>query len=426
MSLISRAMSVAADYWYYAMSGLRSTRYLLFASLFGVSGGCSDPVHDLYECLQTRDASIDDVRAALAQGADVNARVAIAVSPSGAVELLTPLMVASLHGVDASIIDVLLERGADVSATTTPGRTALHYAANSVHVDVVSSLLRAGADVLIADDDGVMPLHLAAHAEPDAVRRGFRLEVMEMLIQSGAEVNATDGRGRTPLHHCLNALGDADAVGLLLRAGADVLLPDIDGATPLHRAVDNCRHVEAIALIVAAGAEVNTTDSQGMTALHRAVHGCTRADAIYILLEAGADVHQQDSLGQTPLHRAVTIGRLSDSNWAWESDKNSLAMPVDAVDALLAFGASVHSTDMNGDTPLHLAVDRWEGLGWGSIEVVSALIAAGADPLVKNSDGSSPLAIACEFSFRGDQGCETKVVLRSLERAASCSCNNLD
>ena len=44
--------------------------------------------------------------------------------------------------------------------------------------------------------------------------------------------------------------------------------------------------------------------------------------------------------------------------------------------------------DIKGCTPLHIAADK------GSCKVVKLLLAGGANPLAKNSDGQTPLDVA--------------------------------
>lgn len=88
----------------------------------------------------------DDVRTAIAAGADVNE---VIVAPFGST---TPLMIAAAENANLEIIKILLEAGANVNATgevlQSVGNTALILAAQFTrNPEVIITLLEAGADV---------------------------------------------------------------------------------------------------------------------------------------------------------------------------------------------------------------------------------------------------------------------------------------
>ena len=66
-------------------------------------------------------------------------------------------------------IGLLLELGADVNATGTHDRTALHYAATAGSIGAVQMLLAAGADRKLTDHEGRTPLALAVARKKAAV-----------------------------------------------------------------------------------------------------------------------------------------------------------------------------------------------------------------------------------------------------------------
>ena len=89
------------------------------------------------------------------------------------------------------VMQLLIDRGADVHAVNDKGLTPLHLAQYAEAVDL---LVKAGADVNVRDEAGQTPLHLAAEENEDAVP----LDVIEALLLAGADVNAKDDHGSTP------------------------------------------------------------------------------------------------------------------------------------------------------------------------------------------------------------------------------------
>mmetsp|Transcript_10038 Transcript_10038/g.22886 ORF Transcript_10038/g.22886 Transcript_10038/m.22886 type:complete len:631 (-) Transcript_10038:13-1905(-) len=111
--------------------------------------------------------------------------------------------------------------------------TAMHYASLYGHREVMSILVDAGANPSATNRWGATPLHFAAFAG--------QLESMEMLLQGfRCSVNAVDLVGSSPLHFAALA-GRLAPVRLLVEAGADVFLKDEDGDTPLDNAEHSAR-----------------------------------------------------------------------------------------------------------------------------------------------------------------------------------------
>jgi ankyrin repeat protein len=100
-------------------------------------------------------------------------------------------MIAAGHG-QLPCVELLLEAGLDVNASTKDGRTALMMGAgqNSL-LAIVPVLLKAGADVRARDSQGRTPLMFAAdHGS---------VENIQALLGAGADVAATDKDGKTAL-----------------------------------------------------------------------------------------------------------------------------------------------------------------------------------------------------------------------------------
>ena len=147
-------------------------------------------------------------------------------------------------------IRLLIDAGANISAGSGAGVTALMYAAVSDHPRLVATLLNAGADANQRDDENWAPLHYAVYSDRGA-------DSIRLLINAGAAVDARCSVGLTPLDHCIMAcqkeLQRGDAAGserrrrlypVLLRAGAP-LPAEIDDAD--SESLD--RHAESDAYI---------------------------------------------------------------------------------------------------------------------------------------------------------------------------------
>ena len=131
-----------------------------------------------------------------------------AIRPQGG---WTPLISAANRG-DVRLVDLLLERSAEVDKRDGEGGTALTKAASLGHAEVVLRLLRAGADMAIRDVDGRTALQHAkikGHAECEQAIRTHLEEVMA-------------GR-REP------AVSEADATATLRDAGSEGAQADAAG-----------------------------------------------------------------------------------------------------------------------------------------------------------------------------------------------------
>ena len=209
----------------------------------------------------------------------------------------------------------------------------LHEAASRGDTTEIAALLAAGADPNAPEGQyGLTPLHMAAYESQTAA--------IEVLLEAGSDPNARDSRGITPLFASSFA-GPLAAIKVLLAAGADPNVRTGKGATPLHR-LAYTGQTDAIRTLLSAGADMNVQTGKGTTPLHAAVQG-NAPRSFGILLDAGAAPTVKNREGATAL------------------DLVALAPEADAFVAHFGFG-------------LHSAAER------GQLEVVEALLAAGADP----------------------------------------------
>lgn len=207
-------------------------------------------------------------------------------------------------------------------------------------------MVSVGVDPRQRGHCGASPAHVLAqygHAE-----------ALAWYLDSVGGVDATDDFRHTPLHAAAE-WNQVDCARELIRRGAPVRAENHVRAQPVHaaRSLDMCR-----LLVEEGGADADVIDGCGEWPLKEAA-GNNDVAWMRWLLERGVVVDRTGT-GETALHAAVA------------------ADAREAIDLLLAAGADVNASDVDGFTPLFFAQ---------SIEAIRQLQAAGADPRVRNQAG---------------------------------------
>jgi ankyrin repeat protein len=112
--------------------------------------------------------------------------------------------------ISTEVVRCLLERGANVNATTNTGKSALMLARE---LPVVRLLLAAGAAVNAKSTDGTTALHKAA-------KLGLSAAVVCCLLKAGADATALNSEGHEPAAVAVQH-GHTATAALLQRAAAD-------------------------------------------------------------------------------------------------------------------------------------------------------------------------------------------------------------
>ncbi|XP_053522552.1 ankyrin repeat domain-containing protein 27 isoform X5 [Artibeus jamaicensis] len=303
----------------------------------------------------------------------------------------TPLHVAALCG-QASLIDLLVSRGAVVNATDYHKSTPLHLACQKGYQSVTLLLLhyRAGADA--QDNSGNTPLHLACtHGHEDCVKALIYYDVQSCRLDIGNE------KGDTPLHIAAR-WGYQGIIETLLQNGASTEIQNRLKETPLKCALNSKilsimehHHLsserrqqssEAALLQVPVPPPQHSMDSisQGSsTSSFSSVSATSRQEepkkdyreklAKIPANGLGVNVTSQD--GSSPLHVAALYG------WA------------ELIPLLLKHGASVGARNTNQAVPLHLACQQ------GHFQVVKYLLDYNSKPDEQDVSGNTPLLYAC-------------------------------
>ncbi|KAI9148849.1 Vegetative incompatibility protein [Paramyrothecium foliicola] len=229
----------------------------------------------------------------------------------------------------ASIVEILLQGGADVEANNCGSLTPLSLAVKLGNVKIVQSLLTHGADMAAVDYLGLTPLCLAAVTG--------NTEIVNILLDKGSDMRFDSLKFGTPLHAAVRH-GQEAIVTLLIGRGADAnaTASYLDSVTPLHIAA-LCGHKQIATLLLKAGAQADAARDNLSTSLHLAAYG-GHVDIIRLLLDAGATLDARDNESATPLHYAARVGHEA------------------VIALLLARGADRDLRDNDGNKPSRLAL----------------------------------------------------------------------
>ena len=168
----------------------------------------------------------------------------------------TTLISAAARG-DLEVVNLLLQRGADVNVKDKQESTALFHALEGGYDEVELVLLnQPKLDPNARGLNGVTALISYAYRDQkDAVRR---------LLDLGADVNAQDNDGDVALHGAAET-GNVEIIDMLLAKGADPNLKNKEGGTPLMWAAV-FGNEEAARRLLKSGADPSLKDNDGMTA----------------------------------------------------------------------------------------------------------------------------------------------------------------
>lgn len=286
---------------------------------------------------------------------------------------------------NTTVMNMLLDRGASASDIVEPWSsdsgvpdTVLTLAVQWAGAELVKRLIRDGADAhfmltRVPFRLGWWPWEMDDISNVSSISiASFYLNLDAIKVILGAGVNITDmasvqdSTGSLPLHWATRNY----------QTGSSRSFPSTEDMTRvIELLLEN--HPQAI----------NHQDVFGNTPLHHATRHPLRKHKHYtavikLLCSKGADATLRNKKKKTPLH--TLLSRLA----------TSTNVDTEAIDILIANGASVTDVDEAGNSPLHLAARDVN-----HADVICSLLQHGADATLKNTVQDTPLHLAATSPF---------------------------
>lgn len=195
------------------------------------------------------------------------------------------------------IIEMLLEKGADINCVDIVGNTPMHCASSFPLPEVVKIFVEKGANTSIKNRWGETPLN-------QILTLGNQ-EIVEILIQAEADTETPDEAGYPPIVKAARS-SIWETVRLFLRYGLDPKSSSLRGFTCLHLAAEFGAISIIELLLDAYSVPVDIKTDEGFTPLYFAARA-DQFESVRLLLERGANPATTSGDGCTlPLHIAAT------------------------------------------------------------------------------------------------------------------------
>ena len=344
-----------------------------------------------------------------------------------------PIMLLAVAFNQTSALRSLQEAGGNINAKDKEsGQTALMLAVRSGHAEAANILIAEKADVHIEDGYGNTALIIAASSG--------NVEMIGALIEAEASIEAANEEGNTALMIAASE-GEVETVKALIKAEADKEASNREGNTALLLAASK-GEVEALEALIEAGADIEAKTPDGYTALLLAAY-YEKTEAVKALIEAGANKEAKTDRESTALLFAAQKGNVDIAKFlilygaeaikllkVAKTERNFLQWiccggkmyerASKVVDTLLQAGAAVlpelakqgvtrdlnywivsgtdKLKDAQGKTALMRAVEMAASDGEDGMRALRALLDAGADITIQDSEGKTAKGYATELS----------------------------
>lgn len=254
------------------------------------------------------------------------------------------VLVEAIKKNDNSLVQMLLEEGADPHQATALGLLPLIVAVKFADLRIIKLLIQHGADVTARGPGNLDVLQIFFRTLTTREETSI-VNIVEYLLAKGVDGMALYPDGKTLLHRAVGARIDhAKVVMLLIKSGIELDTPDKDGNTALHLAAsDGLIHTTKV--LLECHADTTAVDSQNRTALLRAIQN--QQWIVVPLLAIPPAITWWDTEGSTALHHIVKSTPTENGSW------------LDIATALISFcerGVCRGMRDRSGATPLIQAI----------------------------------------------------------------------
>ena len=316
---------------------------------------------------------------------------------------------------------LLLEKGARLDDRDYTGATPVHVAACHNHADLILTFSDTGGDINAKTSNGSTPLHSAAACGA--------VEVIDYILNKRANLTAVDDNGLTALHYSIRNIKSSELNRIMFLNDSvfnGTLTPVIiDRRGHLSgyfsekkqiKSTDRLHWLDTLLKLLFTDSRVDAADVKGQTTLHFAAQNGL-ADAVNVLLQMNASLEIKDINGKTPLEVAVENAPIIPIHTSFvignkiEDLRGSLRDHEMAVFLLLSYGASIGKCKQKEGSLLHKAILNQQPY------IVQLLLLKGASLRCKDSLGRTPL-----ITYLQNGGKFIDVVLREFTLSVAIHC----
>ncbi|KAJ8676366.1 hypothetical protein QAD02_012153 [Eretmocerus hayati] len=356
--------------------------------------------------------SVDVVKVLQNRGADLH--ITIEYCGKNVIHLAIENIERKNYNATRKLVKFFIDQKVDVNAQDYARNTALHYIIkkstnNDQSISLIDLLIQSGAQVDTSNIKGQTALHLAVEME------NFALS--EHLICVGANVNHKEERSKSALHISVGKC-NLPITKLLIQKGAKVDNIPSDQGSLLHVAIHSSEpgklRMDLVKLLLESGTDINACDDSLSTPLHLVLTNEDEDCAKY-LIENNSTIDKRNKNDNTPLRIAIKNGLESSvklllskganpndtkrkQGYNFVKDQNLIyhavwsgKLPI--VQLLSQYGATL--------TP----EDKSHGLSISAMHNNTAMakyfLSIGADPNLWTPEGENALSSALDVTHRG-------------------------
>ena len=248
--------------------------------------------------------------------------------------------------------------------------------------EIAVYLCQNGASILHKCPHTNNTMALAGCASDKAFKTFKRLSQGQSFIPN---INGQNIQGQTPLHQASQALS-LKMVDHLLSLNADPNIKDNKKCFPHHL---QSRGIKAQKQWQKITQSLKNAGAHDLNALDYLKQGCITLSPPLVAkaLKMGADPSHVFDNGKTPLHTVLSVVRTNNLKKATPL----FALQQQIVSLLLQHGAQVSDQDKEGNSPLHICVDR------GLVEIADMLLSQGATNTIVNNQNLKPSEMFTTF-----------------------------